>query len=410
MAIANYKKTLINKDNLRIPYGLAVHGMEEEKRVLKVLREHRTIMGREVKEFEDATKKFFGKKFGVMVNSGSSANLLAMELLNAPVGSEIITPVLTFATTVTPIVQKQLIPVFTDVTEGSYTINVNQIEQLITKKTVALVIPLLLGNVPDLNKIVEIARRHKVVVIQDSCDTFGATFTKKPTGEFADIVTTSFYGSHIITAGGNGGMICTNDKKSYERLLMLRGWGRGSSIIQESEDISLRYKGKLNGKSYDAKFIFGELGYNFLPSEIGAAFGNVQLQKLSRFKKTREKNFKMLFTFFEKYSQFFVLPTQMPEVTTQWLAFPLTIKDNAPFSRASIVKFLEKNNIQTRPIFTGNILQQPAFKHIKSRGIENYPIADKVMSNGFLVGCHHGLDEVHINKIKRVVEEFLNTF
>jgi len=404
----------MNKKNspqgLRVPYGLAVHGKEEEDSVLKVIKEHRTNMGRETSEFEKTVAKYFGKKFGIMVNSGSSANLLAVEILNFPAGSEIITPILTFSTTVAPMIKLGLIPVFVEVKKGKYLIDEDQIEKMITNKTRALMIPLLLGNVPDLEKISRIAKKYKIYFIEDSCDTLGATFKGKASGTYSDISTTSFFGSHIITAGGNGGMIMVNNSLWRDRAKMLRGWGRSSSLFSESESIVKRFKTKVDGISYDAKFIFEEIGYNFLPSEMGAAFGNEQLKKLSRFRKTRENNFNELKKFFKKYENFFILPEQDSSVKTQWLAFPLTIKQNAPFTRLEITTYLEKNNVQTRPIFTGNILRQPGFKKISYRATGAYPVTDDVMERGFVVGCHHGMEKKHLDRLKEIFTSFLKKY
>ena len=397
-----------SKDNLRVPYALSVHDEKENKRVLAVLNEHRTNTGRETYEFEDRSKKYFGKKFATMVNSGSSANLLAFELLNLPEGSEVITPLLTFSTTVSPLLKKGLVPVFADVEEGTYVINVDQVESLITKKTRALMIPLLLGNVPDMARLAKIAKKHKLYFVEDSCDTYGAKFDHKPTGAYSDITTTSFFGSHIITGAGNGGMILLDNARWHIRAKVLRGWGRNSSIFQESEDINKRFAVKLGKIPYDAKFVFSEIGYNFLAPEITAAFANAQLDKLPKFRKTRIHNFSYLRNFFEKYQDFFVLPKQRDDVDTQWLAFPLTIRHGAPFTRLDIVRFLEKNNIQTRPIFTGNILKQPGFKNIPHRMAANKcPVTNGIMENGFIVGCHHGMNDEHLKKLKRVFSTFL---
>src|SRR3989338_3848467 len=274
-------KTPHKQKPLRIPYGQAVHDDEETKAVVKVLNEHRSIIGPETALFEKKISHLYQKKYGVMVNSGSSANLLTYELLKLPQGSEVITPLLTFATTVAPLVQKGLIPVFADVEEGTYNINVSQIEKLISKKTKALMIPLLLGNMSDIQAIAAIAKKHKLLFIEDSCDTLGAQFAGKPTGSYSDISVTSFYGSHIITAGGGGGILMMNNKDWYDSARVLRGWGRSSSLFSESESIHKRFKGHLGSIPYDAKFIFDEIGYNFMPMEIGSAFGLVQLKKLS---------------------------------------------------------------------------------------------------------------------------------
>lgn len=400
-----------NLNALRVTYAQAVHGEEEKQRIIQLLDENRTILGAETREFEQRVTKLFGKKYGVMVNSGSSANLLAFELLDLPEGSEVITPLLTFSTTVSPLIQKKLIPVFTDVEAGKYTINISQVEQLVTKKTKALMIPLLLGNIPDMKALARIAKKYNLFFIDDSCDTLGATFENKPTGSFSDITTTSFYGSHIITAGGGGGMIMVNKKNFWDRAQELRGWGRSSSRMGESEDIKKRFGRKLDGIPYDAKFIFDEIGYNFLPLEMGAAFGNVQLDKLAVFRKSREYNFQYLRKFFERYENFFILPKQNENVKTQWLAFPLVIKDGAPFSRLQLVVFLEKNNIQTRPIFSGNILRQPGFRKTHHKSLKRgYPITEKIMQGGFLIGCHHGFSKQHLEKIEDVFTDFLKRY
>ena len=396
-------------DNERIPYGLAVHDEEEERAVSEVIRNHQTIMGDNVKQFEREIAKKFGKEIGVMVNSGSSANLLTFEVLDLPKDSEVITPVLTFATTLSPIIQKELIPVFVDVEPETYIVNIDQIEQSITKQTKALMIPSLLGNIPNMRKLRKIADDNDLIFIEDSADTLGATFDGIPTGKFSDISTTSFYGSHIITAAGEGGMICCNNKDWERKFKILRGWGR-TSALNESENIEERFNKKLDDIPYDSKFIFEDIGYNFLPTEISAAFGLVQLKKLNEFASIRKRNFENLYKYFSE-TGLFELPKQLPEVETSWLAFPLTIRDDAKFSRLEIVKYLESNGIQTRPVFTGNILRQPAFKNIKHKNIEQkFNVTENIMRNSFLVGCNHGLSDNQMEKMKNCFTEFLNKY
>ncbi len=401
----------INKEEkIRVPYALAVHGEEEEKAVLQVLREHKTIMGERTKKFENEVASLFGKKYGIMVNSGSSANLLALELLRLPESSEVITPVLTFATTVAPIIQKRLKPVFVDVEHGTYLIDIEKMKEAINKRTRVLLIPSLIGNVPDMEKIRQIAKEYSLVFIEDSCDTLGAYYDGLPTGVYSHISTTSFYGSHIITAGGGAGMLCLNHGPWDTRARVLRGWGR-SSAKDESEDIVKRFGVELGGIPYDSKFIFEEIGYNFLPTEISSAFGLEQLKKLKNFEEIRTRNFNQLYEFFSNYQQYFTLPKQLPEVKTSWLAFPLTIKPGSPFTRALITKYLEQQNIQTRPIFTGNVLRQPAFNHLSIlQSADNFPAADEIMKNSFLVGCNHGLTERHISYMKEIFFKFLDKF
>ena len=394
---------------LRVPYGMAVHDEQEENAVLEIIRNHKTIMGEKVKQFEQEIAALFSKDQGIMVNSGSSANLLTFEVLDIPENSEVITPILTFATTLSPIIKKGLIPVFVDVEPETYVVNIDQIEESITSKTKALMIPSLLGNVPDLKRLRKIADENNLIFIVDSADTLGATFDGMPTGKFSDVSTTSFYGSHIITAAGEGGMICCNDRKLAEKCKILRGWGR-SSAINESEKLEERFNIELSGIPYDSKFIFEEMGYNFLPTEISAAFGLVQLKKLNKFAQIRQKNFESLNSFFSN-QRFFKLPIQLPQVKTSWLAFPLTIDSEAPFSRMEIVKHLELHKIQTRPIFTGNVLRQPGFEKINHKNMEKeYHVADNIMKNSFLIGCNHGLNEKHLEKIKTTFKVFLDKF
>jgi len=399
-------------EGLRVNYAQAVHDEAEEKRVLAVIKEQRTIMGRETEEFEKRTAKYFGHKFGIMVNSGSSANLLAFEILNMPQGSEVITPLLTFSTTVAPLLKKGLIPVFADVQPGTYIIELEQIEKLITKKTKALMIPLLLGNVPDMERLAKIARKNKLFLIADCCDTFAPSYNGKSMGQYAHITTTSFYGSHIMTAGGGGGMIMLDNTTWKDQAKVFRGWGRSSSIFGDSESIEKRFSAKIGSMPYDAKFIFSEPGYNFLPTEIGAAFGNAQLDKIARFKKARQDNFKRLYKFFSKYNELFILPVQDKKVKTAWLAFPLTIKKEVKINRLELMTHLEKINIQTRPVFTGNILKQPGFKGIEHKTIKNYtyPHTNEVMEHSFLIGCHQGMEDKHMDKIEEVFTRYLERF
>ena len=397
--------------NLRVPYGLSVHGNDEVKAVTNVLKSS-TQMGKNVSIFEKKISKLFEKKYGLMVNSGSSALLLAMETLDFPEGSEIITPVLTFSTTVGYIVRNKWTPVFVDVEEGTYCINESKIKNLITKKTRAVVAPHLMGNIVNWEKISPFLKKRGILIIEDSADTLGATYKKKSTGRYADISITSFYGSHIINCAGNGGMVCFNDKSKYTKAKLLRSWGRSSSLFDEkSEKIENRFNIKLDGILYDKKFVFEKIGHNLEPSELGAAFGLVQLKKLKENLKKRENNFKSHSKFLKKYEKFFILPKQLPGSRSGWLAYPVTITNKAPFSRTQMQIFLEKKNIQTRVVFTGNILRQPGFKKIKcKKDIRGYPEADKVMKNGILLACHHGLTKKMIKHIHTSIDEFIEKY
>src|SRR3990167_2853066 len=335
------------QQHLHVPYGKTVHGEEEIAAVVKVLRTS-TQMGRHVRDMEEQVAKLFCKRHGIMVNSGSSANYLAIELLGLPAGSEVITPVLTFATTVAPLVKHGLIPVFIDVEPGTFNLDVSQVEDMISSKTVAMMIPNLIGNLPEWKKLRDLADRYHLILIEDSCDTLGATIDGLSVGQYTDISTTSFYGSHVINCAGNGGMLCVNDPSLSEKAKLLRSWGRSSSLFVESEAIENRFNTSVDGIDYDAKFVFETLGYNLEPSEIGAAFGLVQLSKLQYNISVREYAFERHTQFFSSYQDWFILPKQLPGSKTGWLAFALTVKDDAPFTRKELQIFLEKRNIQTR--------------------------------------------------------------
>ncbi|OGN63904.1 MAG: NarL family transcriptional regulator [Chlamydiae bacterium RIFCSPHIGHO2_12_FULL_49_32] len=393
---------------MNVPYGKAVYGEEEIEAVVRALRTS-TQMGKHVRAMEGQTSALFAKKYGVMVNSGSSANYLAVEIADLPKGSEVITPILTFSTTVAPLIKNGLIPVFVDVESATYNIDANQVEEMITKNTSALMIPNLLGNLPDWKKLRSLADKYDLFVIEDSADTLGATFDNLPVGRFSDISTTSFYGSHVISCAGNGGMLCVNEEHLADRAKLLRSWGRSSSLFVESEAIENRFNVKVDQIEYDAKFVFEALGYNLEPSEIGAAFGLVQLKKLQNNIALIEKAFSEQCRFFSKYEEWFLLPEQISNSRTGWLAFPLIIKDQAPFSRKELQIFLEQNNIQTRTVFTGNILKQPGFALITCRtSPRGYPHADLVMRGGMLIGCHHGLTDEMMRHMHCTFEKFVS--
>jgi CDP-6-deoxy-D-xylo-4-hexulose-3-dehydrase len=393
-----------------VPYGTTVHGQEEIDAVVHVLKTS-TQMSKHVRELENKVSALYNKKHGVGVNSGSSALYLAADLLNFEAGSEIITPALTFSTTVAPLVKKGWIPSFVDVEEGTYNIDVNKVEEMITSKTKALWIPNLIGNLPDWAGLRALADKHNLFVLEDSADTLGAEIGGASSGRFTDMSTTSFYGSHIINCGGNGGMLCVNDDEHLRRAKLLRSWGRSSSLFVESELIENRFNVEVDGIPYDAKFVFEEPGYNIEPSEMGAAFGLVQLSKLGSNIDLRTAHYHRMRSFFEQYEEYFILPKQLPDSRTAWLAFAVTIRETAPFIRRDLQIFLEKRNIQTRTVFTGNILRQPGFKNCAHKASANgYAESDKVMRGGMLMACHHGLTETQIQHVMESVTEFMKSY
>ena len=394
---------------MKIYYGKAVYNQKEINAAINVLkRKSLTLIdGPSVKELENKISKLFGKKFGLMVNSGSSANLLALASFKFKKGSEIITPTLTFSTTIAPIYQLGLVPHFIDVERSSFVSRIDQIEKCINKKTVAIMIPNLLGNVPNWRAIHKIGKKYKLKIIEDSADTIGYTFNNKNFGKYSDITTNSMYASHIITGAGFGGIACFNDKKLYNQAKLLRGWGRSSAVFNESEGINLRFNKKVDGIHYDGKYIFSEMGYNFLPSEISAAFALEQLKKLKANINTRVRNFDKICSYFKKYKNLFILPTEFKGLKTGWLAFPLIIRNESKIVRKNLQIFLEKNGIQTRTIFTGNILRQPIMKSQFYKKCKDSTInSDNIMRNGILIGCHHGLTNKDIKYMLSKFDSF----
>ena len=396
----------------KVYYAEAVYNNKEINAVTKVLKNQRLSLmdGKNVKIFESKISRLFGKKFGLMVNSGSSANLLALASLNLKPKSEIITPTLTFSTTVAPIYQLGFIPKFIDVEEGKFVANLHQLKKAITTKTKAIMIPNLLGNIPDWKEIKRICNKNNIIIIEDSADTLGYTINNTIQGKYSDVVTTSFYASHIVTGAGFGGMVCFNDENFYNKAKLLRAWGRSSAIFNENENIEQRFKKNEFNFDYDKKYIFMDFGYNFIPSEVSAAFALEQLKKLNKNHAIRRVNFNLLLSFFKKYKNFFKLPIQEKFIKTAWLAFPLVIKKNNLFNRKQLQIFLEKNNIQTRTIFSGNVLKQPMMYNKKYSKIYNCDVqSNDVMRNGLLIGCHHGLDKKNLEYMLKTFNNFFKS-
>lgn len=394
---------------IQVSYAKTVYGQKEIDAVVKCLQEG-TQMGKYAREFESKIAKLFDKKHCLYVNSGSSALYIGMEAFGFKKGSEVITPALTFSTTVGCIVKAGLVPVFVDVGVSDYCIDVKKIEEMISPKTVAIVAPNLIGNICQWDEISKIAKKHNLKVIEDSADTLGATLNGKSSGAWSDMSITSFYGSHIINCAGNGGALCINDEEHVRKSKLLRSWGRSSSVFDEkSEAIENRFNVDVDGVSYDAKFVFEAIGYNLEGSEIGASFGLVQLNDLENNIQTRRKNYQTQTNFFKQYEEFFTLPQETEGARTGWLAFPIIIKENAPFKRKDFQIFLEKRNIQTRVVFTGNITRQPGYKNLEMRKSADLKNADNIMRGGVLLACHHGLNDEMIAHMHNTISEFVKT-
>jgi CDP-6-deoxy-D-xylo-4-hexulose-3-dehydrase len=388
----------------RIQYAGSVHDEREIDAVVEVLRGGATALriGKNVRDFERAVAELFGKRRGIMCNSGSSALYLAVELLGLSPGDEVITSVIGFSTDFAPLVRAGLVPAFVDVEPDTYNVDVDGIEALITDRTRAILAPNLIGNAPDWDRIRALADRYHLQVIEDSCDALGATLRGTPTGTRADISVTSFALSHIITAAGTGGMVLVDDDELADRCLLLRRWGRRSEIqLYGSTKGDTRFFSQIDdGLEYDNLFIFDEVGWNFEPSELSAAFGLVQLEKLPEFLARRRRNFTGLSERFGSRPDVFVLPRTLPELDTAWHMFPIILRPESGIRRSAYQEFMEANGVDTRMVWTGNALRQPAFKGIPHRAAPGgYPNADRVMEHGLVLPANHGVTDDDVDHI-----------
>ena len=392
----------------KISYAKTVYGQKEIDAVVKCLNES-TQMGNYSRKFESKIADLFDKKSCLYVNSGSSALYIGIESFDFPEGSEVITPALTFGTTVGCLTKNNLIPAFVDVEPLSYCIDPNQIEEMITDKTVAILAPNLMGNICDWEKISNIAKQYNLVVIEDSADTLGGKLNNKSSGSYSDMSITSFYGSHIINCAGNGGALMLNNQKVIDKAKLLRSWGRSSSLFDEkSEAIENRFNIDIGGIDYDAKFVFEIAGYNLEGNELGAAFGLVQLESLNENIEVREKNFNKQNNYFSKHNEFFSTPEQTKNTKTGWLAYPILINKNSNFRRKDFQIYLENRDIQTRVVFTGNIIRQPMMKSVNYRVNKGgYPNADAVMERGVLLPLHHGMTDEMFERLHSEIDNFL---
>ncbi len=397
----------------RIFYAASVHDEAEIDAVVEVLRGGAAALwpGRNVTAFEWEVAKRFGKHRGLMCNSGSSALYLAVELADLPPGSEVITAAVTFSTDVAPLVRAGLVPVFADVDPDTYQIDVDFIESLIGPDTCAILAPNLIGNAPDWDAIRAIADRHGLFVIEDSCDALGPTLRGTPTGTRSDLTVTSFASSHIITCAGNGGMVLLDDEDLRDRGLLLRRWGRRSELhFYGSKRRDRNFWEELDGIHYDNQFIFDELAWNFEPSEIGAAFGRQQLDKVPQNFARRTRSFDLYTEFFSAHADRFRLPRQTEGLDTAWLCYPLTIAPDAGFVRADLQVHLDGNGVDTRTVWTGNATRQPFMASVDFRQPDNgLPHADAIMERGVVLPMNHSLDDEDISYVISLIETFLTT-
>ena len=400
----------------RINYAGRVYDKKEMISLVDASLDFWLTSGRFARQFEKNLAEFLGIKHCLLTNSGSSANLLAISTLTSPkLGQrrlkprdEVITTACGFPTTLNAIIQNGLTPIFIDVDLETYNIQVDKIEKAISEKTKAIFIAHTLGNPANLDKIVKIVKKHNLWLIEDNCDALGSEYNGRYTGTFGHISTCSFYPAHHITTG-EGGAVVTNDSNLKKIILSFRDWGRDCWCEPGYDNTCGKRFSWQFGKlpfGYDHKYVYSHIGYNLKITDMQAAIGVAQLKKLPKFIQKRKANFKMLFNKLKKYERYFILPQATRNSNPSWFGFPITVKDNAPFTRDEIVKYLEQNKIATRMLFGGNLTKQPAYQDIKYRIFDTLRNTDLVMNNLFWIGVYPGLSNSMLKFILRCFDEF----
>lgn len=391
--------------------------------------------GRFNDEFEAKLAKFMGLRFACTTNSGSSANLLAVSTLTSPSlgeraakpGDEIITVAAGFPTTVNPIIQNNLVPVFVDVELGTNNIDASQIEAAITSKTKAIFVAHTLGNVFELDKIQSICKKHNLWLLEDNCDALGSKFLGQYTGTFGDICTLSFYPAHHITMG-EGGAVLTNNPLLKKIICSFRDWGRDCWCPPGKDNTCNNRFGFQMGmlpEGYDHKYIYSHIGYNLKITDFQAACGLAQMDKLEFFIKRRRENFDYLYSLLARFQDYLILPKAIEGAEPSWFGFPITVKKEAPFTKIELTKFLEDHAIGTRQIFAGNILRQPAYinnnfkmriknspllesKELTEEHFKMLPNSDTIMNQSFWLGTWPGLSQNDLEKIADTITLFIS--
>lgn len=400
-----------------ITFAAKVYDEEEMVNLVDASLDFWLTTGRYAEDFEREFANFTGHKSCLLTTSGSSANLLALSALTSPKlgskrlipGDEVITVAAGFPTTVNPIVQNGLIPVFVDVDIGTYNILVDQLESALSDKTRAIMIAHTLGNPFDLDPIMAFAKKNRLFMIEDCCDALGSTYKGQPVGTFGDLATVSFYPAHHMTMGEGGAVLVNN--LQYERIVRsMRDWGRDCYCEPGANDtcgkrFSMQF-GTLP-KGYDHKYVYSHIGYNLKVTDMQAAIGLAQLKKVPQFIEKRKENFRALWAGLEKYQDYLVLPTATAHSDPSWFAFPITVRENNHFTKNEIVIFLEKNKILTRQLFAGNLTRQPAYENIQYRIIGDLANTDNIMKNTFFIGVYPGIDQ---KKLDYILDTFARFF
>ena len=415
-----------------IAYSGPVYDDEEYVAAIKSLLGQWLIFGQDARKFELEFPQYLGKKFGSLTNSGSSANLLMVSALKSknwlslPEGTKIITPIVCFPTTLNPILQSGFEPVFVDVTLPDLNLDLDQVERLleadVNHEIKAIMFAHVLGNPPNLDRLMELVQKYDLVFLEDACDALGSTYDGKKLGSFGEVSTCSFFPAHHMTMG-EGGFVATDNYKVRKIVASIRDWGRACYCntskpgpVLKGTACGNRFKNWLPEAKeiiYDHRYVFDEIGYNLKPLELQAAMGLQQLKKLNTLDDARKKNWQRLTTIFKPYEEYFYLPKATEKSDPCWFAYLLTVKDSAPFDRGDIVKYLEGAKIQTRAYFAGNILYHPGYSHLISPN-ENlkveYPIAHKVTISSFFLGTFAGITDEKLDYIEETVNKFMDEY
>lgn len=374
--------------------------------------------GRFAAQFEREFARFMGVRHAILVNSGSSANLLALACLTSPKlgdralqpGDEVITVAAGFPTTVNPILQNRLTPVFVDVTIPTYNVDVTQLELARSERTRAVMIAHTLGNPFDLDAVVDFTRRHDLWLIEDCCDAVGATYNGQKVGTFGDLATVSFYPAHHITMG-EGGCVLTNSSRLKTLVESFRDWGRDCWCEPGKDNTcGKRFDWQLGDlpHGYDHKYTYSHIGYNLKATDMQAAVGVAQLAKLPAFIEARRRNFDILWQGLSDLQDVLVLPQATPGAEPSWFGFPIAVGEDAPFTRNELVRFLEKHKIGTRLLFGGNLVRQPAYRGQVYRTVGELTSSDRIMNNTFWIGIYPGLNETMLRFVIETVSRFVS--
>jgi CDP-6-deoxy-D-xylo-4-hexulose-3-dehydrase len=325
-------------------------------------------------------------------------------------GDEVITPAVTFPTTLAPIVQNRLVPVLVDAELGTYNLDASQLEAACSARTRAIFVPHTLGNPAQIDHIAEFARERGLYLIEDTCDALGSTYAGRMVGTFGQLATLSFYPAHHITLG-EGGAVYTNSRRLARVARTIRDWGRDCWCGYDNPvngKCGIRFERELPGVPgfYDHRYLFTEIGYNLKITDVQAALGVAQMEKLPGFIAARKRNFARLNSGLRQYEEFFILPRWLPQADPSWFAFPLTVREGAPFDRNGLTRYLEARRIETRVLFAGHILHQPGYRAIECRVVGRLPNADQVVRGAFFVGVYPGLDDARIDYMLQVFADF----